>query len=499
MDAGDMGPVQKNEAAYAALEDTEQVNEASVEALIVAWAHTTHQTIVLANAQSYAVGLVQVGGVVTIGDLRALLDTDVVDLCGTPRMPARRMAEHFRTAYRGGRRAVDAGFEADSGPVSDPNPDPNEGRIETAVDAEDDNEDVALDMGPVKSPNATESEGSAAVAALMANSTAQGELMVQVVQAHAQMVKLQTVAAEGAALKAASKVKELNALEFPKARMRPEWIPFTNWLRDIQGKYQDLTNFVDVIEMLIHTPHALTREALVATVEPEDDRKHHMAVRVAIGAMFNSIYPTGTMERSAVGILYDTVHYTLFMTNEQSLQAMAWLQEQARNPILQTENLHTRFTKFYNRVCDLQHNVLMTEDFLNEMLEGILQHFGTKWRTVRKNCRYGEQGGADFQQYIRKVYEYMLQQPATLGPAQTGPYRPGRKGGAPKGGAQGGTKGGAQGGTKGGTKGGSKGGTKGGGRGRGDGACWDFQAGNCTREHCLFSHEAGCPRCGSAR
>ena len=116
-----MGPVQKNEAAYAELEDTEQVNEASVEALIVAWAHTTHQRIVLANAQTYAVGLVQVGGVVTIGDLRALIDTDVVDLCGAPRIPARRMAEHFRIAYRGGRRVVDAGFEADSGPVSDPN------------------------------------------------------------------------------------------------------------------------------------------------------------------------------------------------------------------------------------------------------------------------------------------------------------------------------------------------------------------------------------------
>ena len=62
-----MGPKQMNEAAYAALEDAEQVDEAAVEALIIAWAHSVHQTTVLASAQTYAVGLVHGGGVSTTG------------------------------------------------------------------------------------------------------------------------------------------------------------------------------------------------------------------------------------------------------------------------------------------------------------------------------------------------------------------------------------------------------------------------------------------------
>ena len=85
-------------------------------------------------------------------------------------------------------------------------------------------------------PVTTESETVAAVAALVAHSGTMAAHMVQVSEAHERTVKLQAVAAEGAAKKAAAKVKELKALEFPKARLRPEWIPLTIWLMDIQGK-----------------------------------------------------------------------------------------------------------------------------------------------------------------------------------------------------------------------------------------------------------------------
>ena len=163
MGAGDMGPKQMNEAAYAALEDAEQVDEAAVEALIIAWAHSVHQTTVLASAQTYAVGLVHGGGVSTVGDLRALLATDVEELCGAPRMPARRLAAHFQTVESGERRVVDAGFTADSDPIGDPNPDPIEGQRQPAEAAGYDSEAVGLDTSPVKSANATESEASAAV------------------------------------------------------------------------------------------------------------------------------------------------------------------------------------------------------------------------------------------------------------------------------------------------------------------------------------------------
>ena len=285
-----MGPAQTNEAAYAALDDAEQLDEATVEALIIAWAHAVNQRTVLTNAQTYAVGLVHEAGVSTVGDLRAILAADIEELCGAPRAPARRLAAHFRTAYRGGRRAVDAGFEADSGHVSDPNPDPNEGQGQLTGAAGQDSDAAWLDMSPAKSPNATESEASAAVAALMANSTAQGELMVQVVQAQERMVRLQAVAVEGAALKAAAKIKELKVLEFPKARMRPEWANgMVVWLRDIQGKMQDVPNMVEVVEHLITAPYALSRADLIATVEPADDKRLHMAVRVAIGDLYQSI------------------------------------------------------------------------------------------------------------------------------------------------------------------------------------------------------------------
>ena len=120
-----------NEAAYAALDDAEQLDEATVEALIIAWAHAVNQKTVLTNAQTYAVGLVHEAGVSTVGDLRAILAADIEELCGAPRAPARRLAAHFRTAYRGERRVVDAGNTDESDPNDNPNQtdDPNQTTI----------------------------------------------------------------------------------------------------------------------------------------------------------------------------------------------------------------------------------------------------------------------------------------------------------------------------------------------------------------------------------
>ena len=232
-----MGLLHELEAAYAARKDTEIIEEAALEQLMYDWAAAKGATVVGANAAKYAVALIEKIGVGTIGDLRDLDAELMVKEAKLKPLAAKQLMRLFPLRAEQQRRRVDAGFAGDS----DPNSDPSQGANMAAGYAAATHEADARFGGSTNSGGTTESETAAAVAALMAHSGTLAAQMVQVSEAHERTVQLQAVAAEGAALKAATKVKELKPLEFPKARVRSEWIPLTIWLMDIQGKYQDVT------------------------------------------------------------------------------------------------------------------------------------------------------------------------------------------------------------------------------------------------------------------
>ena len=236
------------------------------------------------------------------------------------------------------------------------------------------------------------SEVQSIVATMSQSVSMLAQSMLQAQEIQAQQTRLLLGATQGLA-----KIPKLEQ----KTCARPTVKATMAWVRAVADVQYAVPGLTAALEALMRHPHAIDREDFVDAVDEADDVRIFTKVKGSMLDVYkNMVAVTGQAERvSAMGLIYDTLHYALKKPDAWLVMKLDWLMNKVK-PMNKGEDLKTLFEEWHGVVVEVEHSGSAGSAAVYDSLEVLMSRFGPQYNRAVRDSKYKDTQPSDMERLI---------------------------------------------------------------------------------------------------
>ena len=236
------------------------------------------------------------------------------------------------------------------------------------------------------------SEVQSIVATMSQSVSMLAQSMLQAQEIQAQQTRLLLGATQGMA-----KIPKLEQ----KTCARPTVKATMAWVRAVADVQYAVPGLTAALEALMRHPHAIDREDFVDAVDEADDVRIFTKVKGSMLDVYkNMVAVTGQAERvSAMGLIYDTLHYALKKPDAWLVMKLDWLMNKVK-PMNKGEDLKTLFEEWHGVVVEVEHSGSAGSAAVYDSLEVLMSRFGPQYNRAVRDSKYKDTQPSDMERLI---------------------------------------------------------------------------------------------------